>query len=414
MILDKLNSRDDEARAYRIGDGGMHRFPLGWYRYDASKLEFERIPDDELAELRKALRDNLISVWGENGPEREPKVVEAPPEERAPRTDDRPADVREERRERRERHERPFRTQRSDGIPRPAKRSTGTIDGLEYWRDRNGSALIEDELNEGRVYRVQRGGLHWIPSPGESAKDLDREALYWNGNRFKVLTRNEWQQLQEERSEAEPEAEKTAEAAPAAPKSEPVARTEESPRPAPGATTEQSSLEQAARTLEKFPSSLANAIAEPKIGSEQNSAEATAALGRVGDALKRLAANDKQAFEFAQRSIRSLSAFQREEYEKLEREIDSAARSQKLSHTMLADILHEPNPYLRADRVKREIESSLGFFGRALNVCTFGLYVAAKAGTLVRATTPLVGRMKKTEEEFGRRRAALFSILDIS
>jgi hypothetical protein len=85
-----------------------------------------------------------------------------------------------------------------------------------------------------------------------------------------------------------------------------------------------------------------------------------------------------------------------------------------LDHAEFANMLHEPDPNMRVDMTTAGITHSLGFFGRIWNGITFGLYASAKANRIVSSSLPLAARMKRAEEELGRQRLSLRSILGLT
>jgi|GEM_PF-6390987 hypothetical protein len=306
--------------------------------------------------------------------------------------------------------EQPERPERVGTLQRPRRDPDGEIDDLDYWIEANGSAIIEDERNPRRVYRVEPGGLHWIPPRDlESKKENRRDAqgLEWDAGQWRRVKRSEWGSegaIAESRPEIVRES-----VAPAA------IRAPAAPAPAPAPellrTNQVARAEAAAKSVSL---ELATVLAEPTIGSEPTKTSVEDEAERIKSALRRLATTDPSSFDRARRALTDVSEYSRGAYRRIESEVDEFARREGFPHDEFARILHEPNAYNRLNAVKTQVELNFGFFGSVWNRMTFGLFASARARRIESSSASLRSRMKNVEAETEKRRGILRTLLGIA
>jgi|GEM_PF-4316616 hypothetical protein len=289
-------------------------------------------------------------------------------------------------------------------LRRPDREPDGEIDDRDYWVDEDGSAIIEDERDPRKFYRVRQGGIHWVAQKGdlENRKEnrRDRTGFVWDGYGWQQQKRSEWG------SEGVPHVE---ESPPLQPAIEPVAAV-----PRREAVREHDYRVARAETMvNRIPTDVAAAIVETKIGSLPSGVAIEGEKERIASAMKRLASADPAAFDRAQRALTAFSSFAKGEYKRAESAIDQQARFDDIPHNEYIEILRESDPERRRGMFRSRVESNFELLGSFWNRMTFGWYARRKTDRIERTSELLRERMENAETEVGKRRGLLRTILGI-
>jgi hypothetical protein len=291
-------------------------------------------------------------------------------------------------------------------LRRPDREPDGEIDDRDYWIDTDGSAIIEDERDTRKVYRVRQGGIHWVTQKGdlENKKENrhDRTGLAWDGYTWQEQKRSEWG------SEGVPQLDESPPFQPAVESAkEPSARRI-------GTVSEKDyRIARAETTTNRITTDVAAAIAEPTIGSLPSGVAIESEKQLVTSAIKRLAAADPAEFERAQRALSSFSSFAKGEYKRAESAVDQQARFDDIPHNEYIGILRESDPERRNGMFRSHVQSGLGLFGSIWNGMTFGFYARRRAARMERTSELLRERVVNAEAEITKRRGLLRTILGI-
>ena len=348
-------------------------------------------------------------------------AAESEPPAEVERAEPRAPEIREERIEPPKRPERRERADRIERLARPEREPDGEFEDLDYWIEADGSAVIEDRRNSRKVYRVQRGGLHWI-APGREREDkkanrADAEGLYWSGTEWKRMKRSEWGsegvRAHEGVSEKTPEKspDKTAEKAKLKESVREPAETSKTGTFDRDRSRNRSIAETFIRNIQR---DVVETLVSPEIGSSPAPSVALEEQGRIEVALRSLAETNTGNFNKARMELSSISSYTHKAHKEVEQLASGIAQQWGISHQTVAQALHEPDPYRREDLVRAAVESRFGFFKKALNFVSFRYYGLSQARRIDQSISRLVPKRKEVESELKRRKTALYSVLGIT